>query len=298
MWILFALLTPFLFSITNFIEKYAIEKKVKDPVIFPVLGSFIALIAGILIFAFRGIILLPPIQTLALLVSGVFLIFYLIPYFKALAIDDPSRVVPLFQIVPVFVLIMSHFFLGETLTRQQSIGFIVIMSGSFLLSAEKTTKGFWKPRPAFWWMMLSSFLYSLTAIFFKFAVINVDFWTSTEYQAIGSFLASIAILLIPVYRRRFAKEAKKATKTIWAIVTTNQVLGILADISINVAILLAPVAFVEIVGGIQPVFVLIIGVVLSLWFPHVVKEDIRRETLRIKIASIIMILIGVFLIYK
>jgi len=62
-----------------------------------------------------------------------------------------------------------------------------------------------------------------------------------------------------------------------------------------VAFSLAPViALVNVVNGVQPLFVLLLGVSLTLWFPHVVREEIGKGILLVKAASILLLFAGVF----
>src|SRR5579863_5629115 len=105
-WIFFAISAQALFGVSAFIDKFLVEKRIKEPFLITILAGLASLTMGILIFIFKGFHVIEIKQLVLILVSGILLELYLIPYFKALAIDDASRVVPLFQFVPVFVLVL------------------------------------------------------------------------------------------------------------------------------------------------------------------------------------------------
>ena len=62
------------------------------------------------------------------------------------------------------------------------------------------------------------------------------------------------------------------------------------------ATLLAPVALVLLVGSFQPLFVLALGIVLTLFFPRVTKESLGRMKLLQKGVGIGLMLVGGYLI--
>jgi hypothetical protein len=58
------------------------------------------------------------------------------------------------------------------------------------------------------------------------------------------------------------------------------------------AFTLAPVSLVLVVSGYQPLFVLILGVLITMFFPTLQKEKIGAKFLVYKIIAIALILIG------
>jgi len=57
-----------------------------------------------------------------------------LPYFKALTVEEVSRVIPLLQLTPVFVLILSSFFLRETLKPEDYVAFGLLVLGGILFA--------------------------------------------------------------------------------------------------------------------------------------------------------------------
>lgn len=296
-WLFFALVTPFLNSIDSLGEKLLVDKHVKDAIVIVFNEGFLYFLFGLSILFWHKMQPLPLLHIGALLLSGMFFIYYLIPFFKALSIEETSRVVPLFQFIPIFVLLLSFIFLHEQISGKQLIGFFVIFAGAFLLSAQKLDGKILKPRKAFWYMLFSSFLYSLTPILFKFVVVHTDFWTAFFYQAIGGGLGAATLFIYTPYRKSFFKENLKLPIKTWSIMTVNQTATIVAELSASFAFSIAPVALVSIVAGTQPLFTLVFAILLSKFLPHIIEEDISKGTLGLKFTSVFLILGGLFFIY-
>lgn len=97
MWFYYALATPAIYSVTNFIDKFLVDKKVKTPMVLTVANGFIVACLGVVIGLLGGFRIIPAPQLLLILGAGVLLEFYIWPYYEALKRDDVSRVVPFFQ---------------------------------------------------------------------------------------------------------------------------------------------------------------------------------------------------------
>lgn len=295
-WLFFALLSPIFYGVTNFIEKFLIDKKVKDPIIVVAFAGVPAFLVAFFILLINGFPIISFQNLLLIVLSGVFLELYLVPYFMALSVEDASRVVPLFQLIPVFILVFSFLFLGETLNTSQLVGFLFIFVGAIIIGAKREDGKIFRLRKAIYLMLLSGFLFSITAILFKFVVVNESFWETIAYQFLGISLGALLLLTVPKYKERVFHDAKHAGPKIWGLLTLNYMFALIAQASLGFAYLLAPVALVSVIGSTQPLFVLIYGVILSIWFPHIIKEDLQKSTILVKLAAIILIIIGVSII--
>jgi uncharacterized membrane protein len=59
-WIYFALASAAFYSVTNFIEKFLVEKRIKDPLLITIFSGLTSLILGIIILAFKGFHIISP----------------------------------------------------------------------------------------------------------------------------------------------------------------------------------------------------------------------------------------------
>ena len=297
-WIVLVLISRVCFSANNFIDRFLIEKKINNAGVLTIFASVLGLAIGVLILTLIGFPILPLGQTFLLLFSGALIGLAIFPYYQAIAIDDPSRVVPFFQVVPIFVVVGGYVFLRESVSLAQLAGICVITLGAFLLSVKKFNFGLFKLRRSLWLTLLSSLLMAASIILFRFVVVRQEFWPSLGYDIVGEGFGGLLLLLFARYRRQSWQELKKISLNLGLIFSVNQAIYLAGRFFAYRAISLAQVALVAAVGGVQPFFVLIFGIVLSVWFPSVVKEDIRHSTIALKILAIGLIFTGVWLIYS
>ncbi|MDP1743381.1 MAG: EamA family transporter, partial [Candidatus Amesbacteria bacterium] len=232
--------------------------------------------------------------------NGFFYVLAVLPYFYALQRDEASIAVPLFQMVPVFSLVLGYFILGETLTSMQLLGGTLIISGAIFMSLDLTVhKKIKLKKEVFLLMALSSFLFAINFLFFKYFAINARFWVTSFWEYVGfAIFASLLLVFVKSYRNEFFKILKTNKISVLTINGINEVVNIIAKASFNFASLLAPVTLIWIVNGLQPLFVFIFGVFLTLIAPKISQENISRKILVQKMLAIVIMFIGAYLINK
>ena len=82
------------------------------------------------------------------------------------------------------------------------------------------------------------------------------------------------------------------------IIGINEVLSTTAAFIFYYAYLFLPIAVVQLVGSVQPLFVLVIGIIASIFIPTVIYENLNRKFLAQKIIFIALILIGSYLLFN
>lgn len=297
-WLIFALLGPAIWSINNFLDKFILDKHVKEVGALTIIFSIANLIISIFIFAVYGFTILKFQSSLLILLAGMLQIVVFLAYFKALSLDETSRVVPLFQLIPVFTLVLGILFLGEFPTPTVLLGFLFVFIGGFILSTKKITMNVLRPNPAFWYMILASLSSATIGILFKSVVIYNDFWTTFAYESLGVGLGGFILFLVPTYRNQFTKTISSLDKKVYSIIVINEIIFVLGKLGPRFAFTLAPVALVTVVNGLQPFFILIYGLFLTTFAPNIIKEDISKKGLLKKFISILIIFLGIYLIGK
>ena len=145
-------------------------------------------------------------------------------------------------------------------------------------------------------MMSSSAMIAIALVIFKFAVDINGFWETMGYEFAGAGIGALALLLFLSYGPRFKEAMENLTMNTAAILGTNEAIWIFARLSTFFAASLAPITLISIVGGIEPLIVFVVGTSLSVWFPNILKEDLDKSVMGLKIAAIILVFFGVWLI--
>lgn len=294
---IFALIPPFLDSVINYLDKFLLSKYNVSSTALTIYSGFFALLSGIIVFLFIELDV-ADLETMAILTASGFMgVLILLAYFKALTLNEASRVASLFQLNPVLVLPLSAVVLEEDLLFKQYVGGFLIIASGFMLSIQKLHGGVFKINKAFWYMLLASFFSAMVYISFKLGVKELGFWSAIPYEGMGSGLASLCILLYGNNLKNLKKEMKKISKKVFVYLTISEIIYRSSRLSFYFALSLIPAAIVAVLQGFQPLFLLIEGIILSLWFPHIIKEVVTKGTVGIKVVAVVGIFIGLSLIF-
>lgn len=302
-WFLVALLPPILWSVTNHIDKYLLTRYFKGGAI----GSVMIFSASIAFLLLPIIAIIHPsvlhefnANYLLFVANGFLYLLASLPYFYALEKDDASLTVPLFQMIPVFSFVFGYIFLGELLTVNQIIGGLIIIISSIFISLNiSDIRKMHMKRDVLLLMVLSSILFTLNFTFFKVFALETDFWTTSFWEYIGFGAFGIFLLVfVKNYREGFLKVLKTNKFQVLGINGVNEIVNIVAKISFNYASILTPITLVWITNGLQPFFVFVFGLFLTILFPHISKEDISKRALTQRIIAIAGVTAGVYLINR
>lgn len=298
-WFIIALLAPLLWAITNFIDKFLISKyfKGKEGAMI-IYSTLIGIPVFVLIYLFFPHVLkINPITALIIILNSFLLVIYLFPYLKALDKADASIVVPIFQTAPVFSYFLAYFILKETISNIQIIGSLLIILGAIGISLKFEGKKIHLTKDVLFLQLLASFLVALNFVLFKLFALELDFWIVSFWEYVGLAIFGIFLLFfVKNYREDFFKSIKLSGKKIIGLNTLNEILNISATIIFSFATLLAPLALVWVVNGFQPVFIFFIGIFLTIFFPHIIKENLSAKIVIQKIIFILIIALGTYLL--
>lgn len=302
-WFFIALIAPILWSIVNHIDKHLLSryfegKGVGAIVLFSSLFS-VFILPIIAFFHHSQIFSLPFFDLLSLLFVGLLSASAFYFYLRAMDIEEASIVVPLLQLIPVFGYFLSFLILGENLSTQQVMYSLIIIAGIAILSVEiDIENNFLFKKRVVYLVALSSFLFALHDVLFKKIAVQDTFWVSAFWQYAGLTLFGIfTFFLSKNFREEFIKMIKGHNLNILSLNVVSETLYIMGNLANNFATLLAPVAIVLVVSSYQPLFVFIGGVFLTIFLPKIITEKISKKHLIHKLISIIIIIIGSYLLY-
>ncbi len=298
-WVFYALLSPLLWSINNHTDKYLVDNfyqktRAGSLMIYASIVSFV-LCMSIGIF-YPHSLTIPVKSALLVIMAGFIYFLAAFPYFYALKHEEASRVVPLFQLIPLITFIFAYTILGEHLSIGQIFAGLILLGGSVYISLDLDS-GFSLKKKVFWPMILTCIFFALEGVLFKFVGRDVGLWPTLFYQCMGVAIAGLLLFSFSTgYRTDFLKIFKKNKAKIVPLSFLNETINVVARVSFNYATLLAPITVVTLINGFQPVFVLTIGVFLSVYLPKFGEESLLKSHMIQKIVGIITIFIGTALL--
>lgn len=298
-WFLLAFGAPFLWAVVNIADQFLVSKyseKEKERssgglVLFSsLIGIFIALFIGIFT---AGIFSINILDILLLVITGGLTISWIILYLYAIEIEEISVIVPWFLLVPVFGYILGYLFLGEVLTSNQIWGSLIVLFGLIFISIDFFNKKFKTKKKTILYMISVAIIVAISGVIFKYVTIEGDFWVSSFWEYVGlGFIGLLIYLFVPKYRDEFMFMHKMGGRKIFMVNITSELLTISGNLMTNFALLLAPVSMVYLIGSFQPAIVLILTIIGTKFFPHIINENISNKVLCQKIVAMAIITIG------
>ncbi len=290
-WIFFALLTHLCWSFSNIGDKVVITKKFKNPFIYLFFGFCAS--AVILLFGLFVPISTPSLNTLFLsLLSAIFYVLLCFFYIKAVSVEEISRIGIIWNIAPVFGLVAAWIFLGEKLQIQQLFALFMLMTGAFLASFHARGSKLRFSR-AIIYMFFACMAFSLYAVSAKYAMTGVSFATFYFFFTLWLAPSSFIFFISKKFRADFRVEKKNLTWSLFGVILLISLVARLGIMFNQLALARGPVALINAMEGFQTILMFLIAILLTRFFPKILREEIDKNNLFLKIASLCIMVGGV-----
>ena len=300
-WFLIALIGPFLYAVTNHIDKILLEKYFKEGgvgtlLIFSALLSALAL--PFLFVADPNVLAVSGSNIAILALVGILNVLVVWCYLIALKDEEASITVVFYQLVPVLGVILGYFVLDEVLTQMQLIAMSIIILGTSIISFEINEENrFRLRRKTIFFMLLAAFFWALESVIFKAVALEENVVRSLFWEHLMLTLVGVLIFVsIRSYRSHFLEAIKVNSRGILGLNFANETIYMVGNIVTGFAYLLAPVALILLGESYQPLFALAIGIFLTLFFPKLTAEKITAVHLWQKGMAVIITGIGTYLL--
>ncbi len=291
-WISYTLLAALAWSFVNIIDKYTLTNLVKSPIIpMSVLGIIGFLSALVTLYKTTAANFTPE-ELLLALIAGALYLLVMYFYYRAVKIEEISRVIPLYYLAPMFVLAESSIFLKSIPTKGQIAGILFLVVGTISLLI--TRKSNISNIKAGIYMILAAFVYSLNQIVTKYLLNKMSFSLVFAYGRIGLLLALIPIL----YKNKqlIKNEFKQLKLKTVSLISTGQFLNVVGILLITHALTIGNVSVVNGLATIQPLLVLLMTVAISQLPSNTIFEKYNYRIFKNKLFSIGLIITGVIFI--
>ncbi len=316
-WVIVVLLSQLAWAVGNYVDRYLLSRYKPDFDDTENLGvgtlllfsSFFGIISAGIIYIAANILpmlgyaghttlMMSSEQIIIAMLIGVFEVVWLIPYLYALAKADEAEVVPIFQSVPIFGLILGLTFFGEIPPFIHIIGSLIVICGALILTFN--VKKYIFNSKVLFLMLLASLVISASTVLFKYTALEENYWAASFWMSIGTFLTGVIIYLtFSTYRQQFNTFLRKKDWLGVGINVSNEFVNQIAILAFYLAVVLGPsVMVVQSTTAYQPVFVLIIGLILAKMGSSLHIESLSGSELIKKIIGVAVILTGSLLIFS
>lgn len=296
LWFGLALLSPLLYAVVNYVDKYLVAREVDDHFGLPVFSMISGGVIGLVLWAISGFVVLPVVDMVLLLAVGALGMGCIVPYFEALAREEASFVIVTMQAGPAMTLVLAWTLLGERLTGLQLLGFVLVLGVAVAVALKETTGG-WRLSTGFWMMMLHNLMASGAEVLFKFVSADQAVLPLLAFESLGAALGGVVLLaVLPRMRRAFVGLVRQSGRRSLGVAGLNEVVYNAARGVGYWAVALGPVALVSALQSTQIVFGLALGWLLAVALPGVFGSELRGGDVARKVALGAVMLVGVWLV--
>ncbi|MCG3120244.1 MAG: hypothetical protein ALAOOOJD_02871 [bacterium] len=285
-WIVFALLTAFCESFKDVFSKKGLARLDEYVIAWALRFFALPFLLPLLFF-----IKMPPLGPgfwLALVVGAGLNAVCTILYMKAIKQSALSLTVPLVALTPMFLLLTSPLMIGEFPDWSGVFGIVLIVMGSYVLNLNASAPGYFAPfrallkEPGPKLMLLTAFLWSLTANFDKIGIQNSSplFWSLAAP-------AGMALVLMPV----MLYKSPRALQQIPVILNKLVPIGFFAALTVIFQMLAVSLTLVSHVIAIKRT-----STILSVCWGHLLFNEggIKERLLGASIMVLGVVLISLF----
>lgn len=296
-WLYLALMAPVLWSLSNIVDKFAINNITSHYIPF----VFLLSIGNIFFAAVIYLVFFPQDVELWFVVfnllSGLAIFGQYFAYSYSLEQMDVSAVIPIHQSEPVFVLIASVLFFHSIPSEWQIFGFFLIIAGILLLSVSRqTVRGLGQSRHVVV-LLISALFGAISTLISDFLLISKSLETVLIFNFAGYSLGGALLLLWPAWRALIINDLSKLSLHQFCVFGLTNIFDVGGYVFFMAALAVGGgAALVAVIVSIHPLFVLILGYIVTKFFPKLFTEDIAPGGFIRKLFSIVVIVAGVSII--
>lgn len=297
-WVFVTIIAYFFHALNAIVDKFLLSERIPRPSNYAFYVGIFGLLSLFLI-PFGDFFIPSPVQLVKAFISGGAFTFALFLFFIAMKHNEASRVSTMIgTFSPIFVLILSYFFLGSGLGERELLAFVILIFGGVLISFKKSQalhgsgNGAYMAAIAVFASLIFAMSYvSAKAVFNDLPFINGFIWTR-----LGSFAASLVFLIPKETRNSILNLSKIAGGKTAVLFLLNKIFGALGFFLISYAISLGNVSIINAMQGVEYALIFVLAVFLSSKYPFILEEEISRKILMQKIFAILLISLGLFIL--
>jgi drug/metabolite transporter (DMT)-like permease len=306
-WLSVAIIAYFLLALVNLLDNFLLENVIDSSRAY----TFLVGVLGMVVFVLAPWFLKWPGTGLFFfnILVGTLFPLALLFFYAALKKGEASKTLLLVGgAVPVFTLIFSLILLNDSFSFREWLALISLLLGTIVISWLPEKQNFWykalkllkikrkKTYKGLISALLAGVFFSLFFIGSKEAFNNQEFFSAFIWIRGGSFIFVLLFLFHHKSRKKIFKNVKKLNSKKGLLFISNQGLAAAGFLLQNYAISLTSVALVNALQGVQYVFIIIIGVIATLFYPKFLSENISRPIIIQKIIAVLLIAFGLYLI--
>ena len=295
-WWFFALLATVLWAAVITIDKIILTEYITEPILLVLLLGMIGLIAAGFEALIQPVHFVELVPFLLSLLQGALYTASAYLYFQALAVEEMTRIAPVFQTIPLMTLLLSAIFLDEILALLQYVGVALVLCGALLVSVRRSHGRLPRLSKPFWLTFVASILSAISWVLSRYVLQSISYWDLFFWARIGSFIGLIGLLLAVRSCWRHLRRLRTLVHKAVGLFALSESMSLIALFLSRVALANAEASVVSTITAAHPLFVFFYAFFLTRFFPLIPGLDAERKNLIVKLAASLVIVLGIYLI--
>lgn len=293
-WIAIGLISHFFWALVNTGDKFIVENKIKNPVVYFILFTWIGTFPVLLIPFFNFYV--PEAKDLLLLfVANAFWFYGGIPYILAAQREDITRINVWWGFIPLWSLILGYLVFGETLTNKEFVGFSFLALAAIIASIHAGKKILLFSKAVFL-MILAGLFFAAYGVLLHQVTNTVPFLLVFFWSHVFGAPISLTLFLSKKFRKSFTSEIKEISKSTLGTIFGVTVFDNLGLFFNQWALSLSSAALVFSLEGSQVVFVFLITLLIGLHNKKLLNEELNIPNVLLKLSAILLMLSGIVIL--
>ena len=306
-WFLVAILAYFVMALVNTADKFVLENVIPGPKTY----TFLVGASGLLVVVAAPWFLNWPGWGLFFFdaLVGSFFAGGLFFLYRSLKGGEVSSIFTLVGgLVPIFTVLLSLFWFGDSFTQHQWLAILFLVSGTIVISRISVHHNIWfnirkflnisdsHKLPSIFSVLIASLFFALFWVGTKEVYNTQEFWSGFIWVRIGTFLTVLFLLIRSSSRHEIFSEIKNSNKqkNNKFIYFGVQGMGAVGSALQNYAVALGSAALVTSLQGVEYALLLVITSILTVFYPKIIKEANSKEIIAKKVLAIILIALGLY----
>lgn len=292
----------FLIALETILDKFLLtSKRISHPVNYAFYSGVMSFLA--LAFFYWGFHPILAEKIIFYLVPGIIFTYGILFLFFAIEKNEASQVIPLVgAVIPIIIFFISIFFFKEKLNASEIAGVIFLIAGGLWLSFNMRKNVKRKFFDGFYISILSGLFLAVAFTCFKQLYNQDNFLNVYVWTRIGVMLGALSLLFPLNWRKKIfqsfsnlKKPSEKNTNS-GIIFVATKALGGLGSVLKEKATALGSVVVINSLISIEYVFIFVLGIILSFYFPMIFQEKKDVKNAFQKLTAIALITIGIILV--
>jgi uncharacterized membrane protein len=298
LWLVLAICAQAAGALAVHLDKIALDNFVKGfETTFVFAALFNGLTAVVCLLTF-GMPSLGTRDTVFAAAAGALFMLHLLLYFGALKSFSALSCAVFYQMTPVFGVILALAANDSSITSRAVVAIVIVVAGSIVFSvlSPNDAAGGGLSFGVMKFMLPSAASLAVSAFLLDRIHSDAAVGDTIMVSAAGSVVFGLAVAVPTRWVVQAVNDLRQLPRRAWPSVGGAELLALAYQLLLLGALLNGPVAYVLAVEGVQPMIVLVIGVILAIAVPHLVVARPHGRRLVALVGCSVAILGGVALL--